>query len=203
MDWGNFMTAGAPAIGGFLGGMFGDSGAPYDAAMDQYREWANKAQGAQQPFWEAGKGAIPGYQNWLQGMKDPSGFVNNLMGQYQQSPWAKYQTQQANRAAQNFGSASGLTGSTPLMQQAQQNSANISSQDMNNWLGNVLGVNTQYGQGLNNMMGMGANAANALTNMYGQMGQQMGEAAYGKEAGQQNDFWNMLGGGAQLAMMFL
>jgi phage tail tape-measure protein len=94
-------------------------------------------------------------------------------------------------------------GSTPLMEQMQQNSANIASGDMNNWLQHVLGINTQYGQGQQNLMNMGANSANALTNMYGDMGRQMGEAAYGKAAGNQQDMWNKIGGAAQLAMMFL
>lgn len=203
-DVGNFMSAGGlGAASGLLGGLFGDSGAPYDAAMEQYKQWANKAQGTQQPFLDAGTGAIPQYQKWLQGMQDPSGFINNLMGQYSQSPYAKYMQGQSMRAGQNAASASGLMGSTPLMQQLQQNAANISSQDQQNWLGNVLGINTQYGQGQQNLMGMGANAANALTGMYGNMGQQMGEAAYGKQAGQQQDFMNMLGGGLSLAAMFL
>ena len=99
------------------------------------------------------------------------------MGQYQQSPWARYQQQQAMRMANNMGSATGLTGSTPLQLQAQQNAANISSQDMNNWLQNVLGINTQYGQGQQNLMAGGQGAANALTSLYGDMGERMGAGA--------------------------
>jgi hypothetical protein len=190
-------------LGGLLGGLFGDSGAPYDAAMDQYQQWGNKAQNVQNPFLQAGQGGINNYQNWLQGQQNPSQFINNLMGQYQQSPWAKYQQQQAMRMANNMGSASGLTGSTPLQLQAQQNASNISSQDMNQWLQNVLGINTQYGQGQQNLVQGGQGAANALTNMYGDMGKNMGEAAYGKEAGNQNDMWNLIGGGLQLGSMFL
>lgn len=190
----------AGGASGLLGGLFGDSGAPYDKAMDQYQQWANKAQQAQNPFFNAGKGAIPDYQNWLQGQKDPAAFMNNLQSQYKASPYSQYLQQQAMRGGQNAASASGLMGSTPLMEQMQQNSANIASGDMNQWLQNVLGINTQYGQGQQNLITGGQNAANSLTNMYGQMGQQMGDAAYGKEAGGQQDMWNMLGGAAQLAM---
>jgi hypothetical protein len=186
-------------IGGLLGGLFGDSGAPYGAAMDEYERWANKAQGVQNPFLQAGTGAIPQYQEWLNKMKDPSGFMNNLMGNYQQSPYARYLTNQSLHAGQNAASASGLSGSTPFLQQMQQNAGNISSGDMNNWLQKALGINSQYGQGVGNMMNMGQNSANALTNMYGDMGKSMGEAAYGQKAGQNGDFWNAIGGGAQLA----
>lgn len=199
MDWGGAMGGAA----GLLGGLFGDSGAPYEEAMDQYKQWANKAQQAQNPFYNAGTGAIPQYQSWLQSQKDPSGFINQLMSQYQQSPWAKYQQQQAMRGGMNAASASGLVGSTPLMQQMQQTAAGISSQDMQNWLQNVLGINTQYGQGVGNMMTGGQNAANALTDMYGKFGQGMAETAYGKKAGENQDWSNMIGGGLQLGASLL
>lgn len=194
---------GGGAIGGLLGGLFGDSGAPYDKAMEQYKQWNQKGENAQNPFYNAGVQGMGNYQDWLQGMKDPAQFMNNLQGQYKASPYSQYLQGQSMRAGQNAASASGLMGSTPLAEQMQQNASNIASGDMNNWLQNVLGINTQYGQGQQNMTQMGQNSANALTNMYSQMGQNMGQAAYGKEAGKQQDLANMLGGGASLAMMFL
>lgn len=189
--------------GEFLGGLFGDSGAPYEAAMDQYQQWANKAQGTQQPYLNAGQGAISDYQKWLQSQQDPSGFINHMMSRYQQSPYNTYLQQQSQNAGQNAASASGLMGSTPFLQQQQQNAANISQQGMNDWLKQVLGINTQYGQGQQNLMNSGQNAANSLTNMYNQMGQQMGQAAYGQNAGKQQDFWNTIGGGLGLIGSFL
>jgi hypothetical protein len=197
---GNLGSAGGMlggGLAGLLGGLFGNSGAPYGDAMKQYQQWIQKAQGAQNPFLQAGQGAIGNYQNWLQSMQNPSGFINNLMGQYQQSPWAKYQQDQSMRAANNIGSASGLTGSTPLQLQAQQNAQNISSGDMNQWLQNVLGINTQYGAGNQYLMGQGANAANSLTNLYGTAGANMGQMAYGQGAGQNQDFWNTIGGAGE------
>lgn len=190
-------------LGGLFGGLFGDSGAPYGQAMNQYRQWANKSEGTQQPYLQAGQGAIPEYQKWLQSQQNPSGFINNLMGQYKESPYAQYLQQQSMRAGQNAASASGLMGSTPLMQQMQQNAGNIASQDQNQWLQNVLGINTQYGQGQQNLMTGGQNAANALSNMYGQMGSNMGQAAYGQEAGKQQDMWNTFGGIGSLIGSFL
>lgn len=190
-------------LGGLFGGLFGDSGKPYDKAMEQYQQWANKAQGVQQPYLDAGTNAIGSYQDWLKGMQDPSKFINNLMGQYQQSPYTTYLQQQAQNAGVNAASASGLTGSTPFMQQQQQNATNIAQQGLDSWLQNVLGINTQYGQGQQNLMTGGQGAANALTGLYNNMGQQMGEAAYGKEAGKKQDFWNTIGGGLGLIGSFL
>lgn len=182
-------------LGRFAGGIFGGSDKPYQDAMDEYRKWAERGAGAQTPFWEAGKNAIPGYNKWLEGMSDPSGFINNLLGKYQESPYAKYLQQQSVRAGQNAASAGGLLGSTPFAQQLQQNATNISNQDLQSWLGNVLGINTQYGQGLSNEIGWGQGAANQLTNMYNDVGGRMGEGAFGRRAGRNQDFWNAFGGG--------
>ena len=182
-------------VGSFLGGLFGNPGKPYDKAMEQYQQWANKAEGTQQPYLNAGQGAIGDYQQWLKGQKDPSGFINNLMGNYQESPYAHYLQQQAMNAGNNSASASGLMGSSALMKQQQQNASNIASQDVNQWLQNVLGINTQYGQGQQNLMQGGQGAANALTGLYNQTGQNMAEAAYGKESSKQQGLWNTIGGG--------
>lgn len=181
-------------------GMFGNSGKPYDEAGKQYQDWTNKAATLNSPYYNAGTGAIPEYQQWLQGQKDPSKFINSLMGNYQSSPYAQNLQKNAMLAGQNFASANGLSGSTPMMEQMQQNAGNIANADMSQWLQNVLGINTQYGQGQQNMVNMGQNATNSLTNLYGQTGNNMANASYGKEAGKQqdsNDFWggilNMIG----------
>lgn len=170
----------AQGAGSLLGNLFTDPGQPYQAAMNQFQNWNQKAANVQNPFLQAGQGAIGNYQNWLHTMQNPAAFQNQLMNQYQESPYAKFQQQQAMRSAQNAGSASGMLGSSPLTMQEQQNASNISAGDMNNWMQNALGINTQYGQGQANMMGMGQNAANALTGLYGQEAQGMGEMAYGQ-----------------------
>ncbi len=190
-------------LGGLLGGLFGDSGGPYEKQMDQYQQYAGKAEGVQNPYLQAGNRALGDYQSWLQGQKDPSAFINNQMGQYQASPYSQYLQQQAMRAGQNAASANGLSGSTPMMQFMQQNAGNIASQDQNQWLQHVLGINTQYGQGQHNLVQGGQQSANALTNMYGDMGRQMGDAAYGKQAGENQDFWNTIGGALSMGASFL
>lgn len=190
-------------LGGFLGGLFGHSNAPYDAAMQQYQQYANQAQGAQQPYLNAGNQAIGSYQDWLNSQKNPSQYINSLMSDYQQSPYNTYLQQQSQNAANNAASASGLMGSTPYLLQSQQNAANIGQQGLNDWLRNVLGINTQYGQGQQNLMMGGQQSANELTNMYNQLGQEMGQAAYGSSAGKQHDLWNTIGGGLSILGSFL
>src|SRR6185295_2293555 len=101
-------------LGGLFGGLFGHSDRPYEQAGQQYQKYGDLANNAQNPFYQAGTQATGNYQDWLQAQKNPSEFVNNLMGQYQESPYAQYQQQQAQRAGTNMASANGLSGSTPL-----------------------------------------------------------------------------------------
>jgi hypothetical protein len=180
------------SLGQLFGGLFGNSGAPYKSAMKQYQKYFQGATGAQNPFYNAGTQGMNNYQNWLQGQQDPSGFINKLMGQYQESPFAKNLQRQSMLAGQNAASASGLTGSTPFAQQMQQNAANIASGDQNQWLQNVLGINTQYGQGQNNLMQGGQHSADILSQLFSEMGGRMGQGAYGQKAGQNQDFMSIL-----------
>lgn len=190
-------------LGGALEGMFGHSDRPYDKAREQYDKYGQKVEDVQQPYMEAGKNALGNYQEWLNGQKDPSKFINDQMGNYNESQWAHNLQQQSVNAGNNAASASGLMGSTPMMQQLQQNAGQISSADQNQWLQNVLGINTQYGQGQNNLVNTGQNSANKLTDMYNQQGKDQAEAAYGKEAGKQHDFWSTVGGGLGMIGSFL
>ncbi len=179
--------------------LFG-SDKPYKDAMHQYRKYTEQGRQTQQPWLQAGQQAIPQYQNWLQSQQNPSEFINNLMGQYQESPYAQYMQQQSMNSGQNAASASGLMGSTPLMQQLQQNAGNIASSDIGSWLQNVLGINTQYGQGQQNLMQGGQNSANALSGMYQNAGQNMGQAAYGAANARNQDWGRMIG---SVGAMFL
>lgn len=181
-------------IGNLASGAFINQGAPYHAAMGPFQQYYGQAANVQNPFLQAGQGALDNYQGWLQGMQNPSGFINHLMGQYQQSPWAQYQQQQSMRAGTNEASASGLIGSSPFAQQLQQNASNISSQDMNNWLQNVLGINSQYGQGQQNIAGMGQNAANTLSGLYSQEGEGLGNLAAGEQQGKNQNRTNFISG---------
>ena len=190
-------------LGGFLGGMFGDSGKPYDKAMEQYQKYMQQAQGVQQPYLDAGKQGLGNYQDWLDKQKDPTKFMNDLMGNYKESDYAHGLQQQAMNAGNNADSAGGMVGSSALMQQQMQNAGQIASGDMNQWLQNVLGINTQYGEGQKDLKNGGQSSANALTDMYNNMCKQMGEQSYNKEQSKQNNMWNTIGSGIGMGLSFL
>lgn len=185
------MTAGMTQM---FGGLFGNSGKPYRESGKVLEDYLSRARDAQNPFLEMGTKAIPKYQKWLNGMKDPSGFINGLMDNYGESPWAKYQQEQALRASGNAGSSTGMGGSTPMSQFNQQNARDISSQDMNSWLQNVLGINTQYGAGLNNEIQGGQHSADTLGQLYSNFGEDLAGVKYNSLAAKARDKADIWGG---------
>jgi len=187
-------------LGDIFGGLFGHPERAYEDAQKQYEKYFNQAQQYQNPFYNAGQQGLGNYQQWLQGQQDPSKFINDQMGKYQESPYAHNLQNQAMNAANNVGSASGLTGSTPLQMQAQQNAGNIASQDQNQWLQHVLGIHSQYGQGQMGLANMGQQAGNNLSNMYNQAGQDMSQFAYNKRRAQDQRWPQIFSGLGQLFM---
>lgn len=178
-----------------IGQFLGHHDDPYKDANEAASPFYDKAQANQNPFIQRGNTAGNSYADWTNSQKDPSSFINNLMGKYQESPWAHNLQQQNIRAGTAAASADGTIGSTPFAQQLQQNSNNISSQDQNQWLGNVLGINTNYGNGLNNQVNQGQNAANTSSQLFQTQGNNAGSAAYGSTAGknqQNDDMWASL-----------
>lgn len=178
----------------FIQGLFGNSGREFESGGREYEKYNRQAQDVQQPYNQAGTQAIPEYQSWLQGQKNPTDFINNMTKGYKESPWATRQKQVGMNALNNAGSATGLTGSTPLMDWQQQNAEGIASQDMNQWLSHVLGVNTQYGQGQNNLMTGGQNAANTLSTLREFLASAMGGTKFGETQGRQKDFGSLIEG---------
>lgn len=186
-------------LGGIFSGLFGHSDRPYKEAGNTLKDYLGQATATQNPFMKMGTNAIPQQQEWLQGQKDPSGFINNLMGKYSESPWAKFQQEQSARRFGNAGSASGLTGSTALGQFEQQNAHDISQQDMQQWLSNVLGINTQYGAGLQNEITGGQSAANSISELLRSMGTNIAGNEYDQAAAKNRDRNDLWGGIFQTA----
>lgn len=204
---GNFLNNNRYTIGGLISGLgsqfTGDSSAPYEQGMNSGNQYYQEGIDTQKPFYNAGIGAIPQYQDYLSQMRNPSSFINNLMGQYSESPWAKIQQKKAIEANNNMASAAGLVGSTPWQQSGEQYARDISAADQNQWLQNVLGVNTQYGGGLNNIMNYGFNAGNIMSQLFGKQADMNANMAYNREAAGQNDNSNLWGNIGSIASLFL
>ena len=191
-----------PGIGQIASGVFGNSGAPYKAGFDQLQNYYGQAEQKQNPFYNAGTSAIPKFQDWLSKQQDPAQFINSLMSQYQTSPYQNFLQQQGQRELTNQASASGLIGSTPYQQAGVDYAQQMSQRGLNDWLSQVLGINTQYGAGQQSLIGTGQSAANSLSQLLAQLGQGAEADIYGQKKGEGSDFGNILGGIGSLAGLF-
>lgn len=195
----NLFTGGGQGSGGsgfatLLNNMFNDRRKPFAEAERAYGPNMDRAAQAYNPFYQAGTQAMGNYQQGLDKMKDPTAYLNNLMGNYKESDYAKYLQDQTSKAGMNAASASGLIDSTPFAQQMQQNAAGIASQDMDKWLRNALGINKDYLTGQSDIYGKGLTAAQGMSNVFGQRAQDEAGLAYGKEAAGQAGSGGIIGG---------
>lgn len=180
--------------GSILGNIFNDPRKPWAEAQRAYDPWMDKAGQVYNPFYKGGIDAMGKYNAGLDKMQDPSKFINNLMGDYKESDWAKYMQDYANKAGINAGSASGMVGSTPWAQQMQANASGIASQDMQQWLQNALGANKDYLAGQADIFGKGFGAAQGMGNIFGQRAGDEAQMAYNKERAGQQRTGGIIGG---------
>lgn len=195
----DFMKGGGLGpVGDIFGGLFGDSGAGYNEAAKHMEEYMRKAMENYQPFLGAGQAAIPEYQDWMKQYKDPGKFLEDTFKNYQMSPGARTSLGEAQRAAGNAASASGLSGSTAHMREAGNIANQISTKDMQQYLNNILGIGGQYGHGLNTLMQGGLGAAGGMGNLYQNMGNQISDWRGSGAASGQNDMNKLFAGAISL-----
>lgn len=173
-------------LSSLLGNIFSDPRRPYADAERAYDPWMDRASGAMQPFYDQGVDAMNPFKKRLDEMGDAPGFLNHMMDKYQESDWAKNMKENAQRAATNAASASGLIGSTPYLQASEKIAGDISREDMQNWLQNALGVNKDYMGGYDRMIGRGFDAARNMADIFGNRARDTAQLEYDKSrAGQQ------------------
>lgn len=98
------------------------------------------------PFIQGGQEAGGILKNQYGSMvNDPTGFINNILSKYTQSPGAKYQTGLLSKQIGNTAAAGGFAGTPEAQREFGQEASDINSQDMQQFLQNALGV---YGTGM-------------------------------------------------------
>lgn len=214
---GNYFNPGSSQLGGGLGGLasgifglFQHPGQPYQAAQNQYNQYMGQGMQYGQPFYQAGVNTLPQYQNALNTMSNPSAYINNLMSQYQQSPWAQWQIQQGIKAGNNAASAGDIQGMQPggAEQKAlAQYSEGISSQDIQNYINNAMGVQNAYLGGLGGITNIGAQQGqdymNYLQNQAANNAQLTLGGQQAQQQGQSQGWGNIIGGIGSLLGAFL
>jgi hypothetical protein len=181
-------------LGSLWGGAQGHGGDQGAAFNQQLQGMIGQGSQGYMPFLQAGQGAINPFQQQLQGMQNPGQYMNNVMSGYQESPWAKFQTGESQRAANAAAAAGGLTGSTVHQNAAADYARNIASQDQQQYFQNHQGVNHEYLSGLAQLLGLGGQAASGIGNLYGQGAQASAQAMANQQQGKQEDKSNVMGG---------
>lgn len=152
-----------------LPGLFGN---PADDAMGYLNKIGDTARQQYEPYQQQGQEAYGQMSPALGQMSsDPSGYINKMMGGYQQSPQFKNSLQEALRAAQNTAAAGGMVGSGQDQLGESRLADYMSQNDMQNYLNNVMGAQKTGLQGEQNVYGQGYDATKQLTdslmNMFG------------------------------------
>jgi hypothetical protein len=158
---------GGAGLASLLGGIFNKSGADnlgsnIRQGMGDITNYANQGLAFLDPYNQAGQAALGQYSQALNGMSNPVDYVNNIMGQYKQSPQSQFNTQEMLRAANNASAASGQLGSPAEQMAISRYQNQIDSTDQQQFLNNALGVNSQYMGGLQGLAGMGYGAAGQM-----------------------------------------
>ena len=167
---------------------------PADSAMPYLDKIPGQTSPYMQPFFEAGKGSLPGLQEQYQNLLgDPGGFINKIGGSYQQSPGFKFALQQALQSGGNAAAAGGMAGS-PM-----QVATGLANQDYGNWMQNALGL---YGQGLHgqqDLAHMGQQSGQSMADMIAQTLAQQGNLAFQGQAQKNQNKSDMWGNAFKLA----
>jgi hypothetical protein len=158
---------GGNLLGYYLGGQGDFSGGgekTLKSAQDYIQQMGQQAIGQLAPYQQAGYGGLQQYMQALQPYSDPSQMYSQIMGGYQMSPAAQFQQQEGIKQLQNAMGARGMAGSGQEMKDILGYSQGLASQDMQQYLQNILGMGQTYlgGEAGLGQMGMGA---------AGQMGQ--------------------------------
>lgn len=174
--------------------------------MGEMKGYVNQANDILNPYNQNGLSQYGTLQQAIARMQNPQQFMSDMLQGYTMSPMAQHQIAAGNDAAYNAAAASGMTGSTPYLMDVNEQSQQIANRDQQQYLNNAMGI---YNQGLGmsqNLYNTGFGAAGqmsnnlsslaqAVANMYGQMGQ----AQLGQDQAETGGLAGMLGAGLGVA----
>jgi len=189
------------AIGGGIGSLFSKN--PADAANKYLNQIPGQTNQYYQPYFEAGKNALPGLQDqYAKLISDPGARLNEIGSSYHQSPGFQFALNQALGGAGRAAAAGGMAGSPQHEQQNMQLASDIGNQDYYNYLNKALGL---YGQGLEgnqNLANQGQQAGGNMANLIAQQLATQGQQAYEGQAAK-NQGWSDVFSTAASSLPFL
>lgn len=172
--------SGIPIIGNALDSMLNpDRG--YKAAADEMQKMWQQSQAFQQPFMNAGTAQLPQLTSAENQLLNPSDLLAKWMQSYSMSPFAQTSMTNAKNAGLDAASSMGLMGSSPALKNIQQSSSDIMNADRQQFLNDLMQkFMTGIGVG-QNIYGLGAQTAGNLGTQGIQVGENLGQAAFGQK----------------------
>lgn len=166
-------------MGGIVDTLFGGGGGKGSEDLEKYiksgmAERTHGEERAEQAFspYMGNPRLQEHYEQELGRQSNPQEYYNSLFSGYQQSPFAKAQTEAGMNSIQHSLAAQGMHGSGQELMDLQKNAQNISSADQQQYLNNLLGIRGDY------MNRMGNLQSQESEHQYGARGQ-IGNWRYG------------------------
>jgi len=200
-------------MGGLVDTLFGGG---KGQAYEDLQKYIGQGMGERKKYEQSAEEALSPYLNQhkyedlftkaLSQGQNPGELFSNLMSGYQQSPFAKAQTEAGMNSIQHALASQGLHGSGDELRALQENAQKISSGDMQNYLQNLLGIRGQYLSGLQGLQGQESGheygARTGIGGYRNQLGgnlaqdiQQQGLARGNEDIGRASGWSNLLGFG--------
>lgn len=147
----------------FLSDLFGGGKNPADAAMPYLNQIPGMAKQYYEPYINHGNEAYNTLGPQLNKMgSDPVSFLESIMKGYQPSRAYQLINDEALRAAGNTAAAGGMRGSMGDIKNESRLTDALLGQDMQQWLQNVMGIQTEGMTGLSHLFDTGFKATTGL-----------------------------------------
>ena len=137
---------------------------PADAAMPYYNQIPGMEHNNYDPYINRGNQAYNKFNPVMERMtSDPQGFLKELMGGYTQSKDYQLKDEEMTRSAGNTAAAGGMRGSLDDIKNQSHITDSLLGDDMQKWLGNVLGIQQHGMEGEEDLYKTGYDATKSLT----------------------------------------
>jgi len=174
-------SGGLSALGEGLSGLLGHQG--YKQAGHSLDDIATMYKNMYNPYIQAGYQSLSDLQDKYGQLMDPTQHMADIMGHYQESPYAQTQQNELQRALGSTAAAGGFSGSPYHQHQVAQNVQNVLSKDMQNYLKDALGIEQEGISGEQGLEQQGLQSTQQLAEALGGIMGQQGELGFQEQRG--------------------
>lgn len=187
---------------GWLDDLFGggEKRNPADAAMPYYDKIPNMEHKAYDPYVNRGNQAYDKFNPQLEKMtSDPTGFLNEILGNYTKSKDFQLKNDEITRAAGNTAAAGGMRGSIDDISNQSHITDSLMGSDMQEWVKNVLGIQDKGMEGEKHLYDTGFDATKNLTGDLSNVAGTQGSLAFQGQANQNQSHSDLMSALMKLA----